>query len=169
MSHGWLRSAMWSMRKRRDSSVTYAAAGVRWQWRCGGSWAPAHQSSESGLNAAPLLSVSLARTPDRGLVTINIASRRFLAPLSFTFSTAIAAVWPDNFARCLRKCCNSSTCKLGYSNSLQMSIREWLGILIILSLFYAIFILSRMLLFTVESSWNTLLYKTFKHFILQQC
>lgn len=52
---------------------------------------PAHQSSESGLNAAPLLSVSLARTPDRGLVTINIVSRRFLAPLSFTFSIAIAA------------------------------------------------------------------------------
>lgn len=78
---------------------------VRWRWRCGGSWVPAQQSSESGLNAAPLLSVSLARTPDRGLVTINIASRRFLAPLSFTFSTAVAAVWPDNCAWCLRKYC----------------------------------------------------------------
>lgn len=51
---------------------------------------PAHQSSESGLTAAPLLSVSLARTPDRGLVTINIASRRFLAPLNFTFSTLLS-------------------------------------------------------------------------------
>lgn len=50
-------------------------------------WAPAHQSSESGLNAAPLLSVSLARALDTSLVTINIASRRFLAELSFTFST----------------------------------------------------------------------------------
>lgn len=115
VSHGWLRSAMWRMRKRTDNSMAYTAVGVRWRWRCGGSWVPERQSSESGLNAAPLLSVSLARTPDRGLVTINIASRRFLAPLSFTFSTAIAAVWPDNCARCLRKYYIGSTCKLGYS------------------------------------------------------
>ncbi|KAL4710762.1 hypothetical protein ACJJTC_004407 [Scirpophaga incertulas] len=45
-----------------------------------------HRTSESGLNAAPLLSVSLTRSLDRLLVTINIASRRFLAPLNFTFS-----------------------------------------------------------------------------------
>lgn len=72
----------------------------------------AQRSSESGLNAAPLLSVSLARTPDRGLVTINIASRRFLAPLSFTFSTAIARCADLRLRASLRKCWNI---KLGYN------------------------------------------------------